>query len=77
LFSRFDLNLNRLTTTLRHQRTTLNAPLKNLKYLKMVQSMKDNGIIKTERMEEVFKLGLTVVSMKDIGKMIRLTVGGV
>ena len=43
----------------------------------MVQSMKDNGIIKTERMEEVFKLGLTVVSMKDIGKMIRLTVGGV
>jgi hypothetical protein len=60
-----------------HQRITLKELSRKWSYLKMVQSMKGNGINKTERMEEVFKLGLTVVSMKDIGKMIRLTVGGV
>jgi hypothetical protein len=33
--------------------------------------MKDSGMHKTERTEREFKLGLMVVSMKDIGKMIR------
>ena len=40
----------------------------------MVLSMKENGIGKPARsMEEGIKYGATVVFMKDIGKMTRLT----
>ena len=70
-FSRLDLSFNHSTTTLRHQKTMLSARIFHLKCLKMAQSIQGSGMHKTEKTEREFKLGLMVVSMKDIGKMIR------
>ena len=38
----------------------------------MVQSMRASGTIKDIKTEKANRLGLMVVSMKDIGKMIKL-----